>query len=407
MCFVGDVIDMVSKSFVTEIWMEVGRVNVSDQYWESVSTEFASFQDAVVFVSIPSEESNQSPLVSRVRSATSMGRVSFDVKLYHANDSYCSKEWFIPRSLSDTLEVSWMVVEKGAFNISGYYFMVGSGDITRVDNSNELYNFIRFNYPVGCETLTKSCRFEDGTLVGAINQIQSLVYDRFLTVRALVHGLGFSRFVLVPHDSDDLSYYNMSLAETLAYMAFDGSGVLDCSERISFEMGQFDSATSASTTILFDGSYEYPVSVFGMVSSAISMAASTSVRAWNMTSTFFQISLQEDQCTTEENIHLTEEVVSYIAVGELSQVTSSIVCKINFQYQHKNTSLSSTSPPSLQPTDFLSSVPPSEVSSPTPTLVPSSLPTTKPTYFPTSILPTGVPTVAPSMSMSPTGTIGT
>ena len=122
--------------------------------------QLADFDDAVVFVSlpaIPGDTSNDGfASIARVRNVVSSGQVSFEVKLYQANDSFCSKAWRIPAPISPGMSLSWLVAEKGAFDLDdGKYFMIGSGPISREDadvtNSN---NFQRFNFPTGCDSPT-------------------------------------------------------------------------------------------------------------------------------------------------------------------------------------------------------------------------------------------------------------
>ena len=89
--------DLVTGEPVTSVWLEGGYTSVGDQEWVSVSGTSASFVAASVFVSLPNiagEWANKSfPAIARVRNVvTSGGVVSFETRLYQANDSLCSQE---------------------------------------------------------------------------------------------------------------------------------------------------------------------------------------------------------------------------------------------------------------------------------------------------------------------------
>ena len=219
--------NLVTKTNVTTYWMEGGFANLDDRSWVSISTTQSVFSAPNIFISLPSipgeTSSDGYPAIARVKAViTSSGRVSFQAKIYQANDSYCSKQWRVPRAISPPLEVSWLVVESGAYLLKSYQLMIGNGPITRVDSTtSNLNNFIRFNFPVGCVSSTDSCRFPDTvstTSVATILQLQTLVYDRLLIPRVRAMGLGFIRVFLQPHDSGDTSYFAMPTAETLSYV---------------------------------------------------------------------------------------------------------------------------------------------------------------------------------------------
>ena len=152
-----DVFDVVTGQPVTTVWLEGGFTSVGDQEWVSVSSSSSGFVDASVFVSLPNiagEWANESfPAIARVRNVvTSGGVVTFETRLYQANDSYCLKNWSIPRAV-DPVSLSWLAVEHGAFNLSGSYFMIGEGEISRASAeaydavNRHQYFFSHLSYP--------------------------------------------------------------------------------------------------------------------------------------------------------------------------------------------------------------------------------------------------------------------
>ena len=146
-----DVTNRVSGEPVTSVWLEGGYTSVGDQEWVSVSSSSSSFINASVFVSlpnIPGEWANESfPAIARVRNVvTSGGAVSFETRLYQANDSLCSQEWHVPEAIAP-MSLSWMIAEHGAYDVDGHYFMVGSDSITKTDDSTDNVNFPRIDFP--------------------------------------------------------------------------------------------------------------------------------------------------------------------------------------------------------------------------------------------------------------------
>ena len=373
----GDVLNMITKSVVHNPWMETGRVYLNDQQWVNLTTESSDFSDPAVFISVPSIGTSDTSIglvvAPRVHNiVVTGGKVSFDVKLYQANDSFCSKQWYIPQEISPDVKVSWIVAEKGAYNVSGNYFMVGSGDINRPSSAgSDDSNAIRVNFPTGCVSSTVPCRFGDGTDVAAVQQLQTLVYDRFLTVRAKIVGLGFARYVLIPHSAADSNYLVLPDPELVGYIAFDSAMNLNCMERISF-LGESTMSNSLRTDISFGSVFADSVNMFGMISTITSNIDATSLRTFSPSQTGVSFVLQEDQCQSEQTFHSTIEKVSVLSIGELSFVTSEVNCKV----QYKSIVVSNTN-------------------------FPSSAPSCTPSQDPSS-----VPSFSPSVSLEPTGSPG-
>ena len=72
-----NVYDRILKEPREKIWLEGGFTVVGDAEWVSVSTQFADFEDAVVFVNlsaIPGDTSNDGfAVIARVRAHISRG----------------------------------------------------------------------------------------------------------------------------------------------------------------------------------------------------------------------------------------------------------------------------------------------------------------------------------------------
>ena len=303
-------IDMISGAVQQEYWLEGGYTDAGDQEWVSVSSLLDTFVEAVVFISLPDVGGNTSddgfPVIGRVRNVVNSGRVSFDVKLYQANDSFCSKEWMLPVAISPPVRLSWMVVEKGAWNLTGAFFMVGSGNITRKDSDpTNFENFIRFDWPVGCESSTAICAFDvSSSDIGAIVQLQTLVNDRLLIPRLFTIKTRFMRVLLQSHDSGNASYHVIADAEELGYMSFRTNIQISCVEGITMETWVFQDVTNLKLDLEFNYYYATPPAVFGVIGSSISVADATGLRAFSRTQSSASIIAQEDQCVDEETEHV-------------------------------------------------------------------------------------------------------
>ena len=398
-----DVVDMISKAPVTTNWMEGGYANMDDGSWTRVTTILTTFVNASVFVSLPDIGSNGVsggfPAIARIRNVVSNGQVSFDARIYQANDSYCSKEWYVPVSLSSPLSMSWLVAENGAYNLSqSIAFIIGRGAITRQDSSTtNTNNFIRFIYPMGCVSSTLPCGFSSESPAGLILQLQTLVYDRLLIPRVVNSALRFFRAVLQPHDSLDSSYYVMLTPETMSYMAFTSGVSIGCVEGLAFDTNTFNSVTSTELSITFGHTYTLPPGIYGVIGSGTSLSDSTGLNVFKRTTTSASVITQEDQCVDQETDHTTPEVVHVLVVGKSAALSSScLVCKLVFTPQ---VSVSPSRAPTLQ-----SSVPttnPTRLPSRSPTSTPSTTPSTSPTRSPSSVpsfLPSRIPTRVPSAS---------
>ena len=132
----GEIINLVTHQTVTNIWFEVGFTTVSNADWVTIST-FQTFSKPLIFISHPDLSSTSNfPVVPRLRNILKTnGVVSFQTKLYLPNDSYCSKQWYIPQYIQPAKQASWAVFESGAYNISGMPLYVSDGPISRLSSS--------------------------------------------------------------------------------------------------------------------------------------------------------------------------------------------------------------------------------------------------------------------------------
>jgi hypothetical protein len=369
-----DVFNLITKAPQTDVWIEGGFVFAGDAEWVTVSTIVTSFIDAAAFVSLPDisgETSDEGyPAIARIRNVVSTGQVSFDVKLYQANDSFCLKTWHVPQAIDPPLSLSWLVVERGAFNLTGQTFMIGDGEISRaVKAPYDTSNRHTFMFPTGCVSASKSCEYPAGSDVGIITQLQTTVNERILITRVFSSS-GISQnnsviLVLQTHDSPDSTYYVVSSPEQLAFMTFINDIQVSCKAGLSFETAKYDGVTHFKTDVEFKNTYILPPGLYGTIGTARSLADSTGLRAFSRTVQGSSFITQEDQCFDRETQHTTGELVYTFVVGELSN-QSCTVCRAVF------------SPETSQPT----SLPTYALVSETPSLMPS-------TPRPSTTAPTG------------------
>jgi hypothetical protein len=336
------VTNLITKDKVTTTWLEGGSVEISSSEWVTVTTQASDFSSAAVFVSVPDlQEAGGGetgfPVSARVRNVlTSVdGEVSFETKLYLANDSFCAKTWYVPQDVGvgGGVRASWIVAEHGAYDVAGSQFIVSEGPITRVNNvpSNDA-NRITFDYPVGCVSSSVSCAMDASSTLGIMLQLQTVVYDRLLVPRAFLVGTQQSRIVLQPHDSGEASYFVLPEAETLAYMVYESGVSLGCVESsVALMTATFPSTTDETFELSFAGASfsaaaEVP-GVFGSVTTCRSLRDATSVRVRSLTSSGVTLNAQEDQCLDEEVRHAALEGMSFLVMGE-SNTRGSVYCKI-------------------------------------------------------------------------------
>ena len=93
----------ITESDVTHTWLEIGFKTISDSHWTSVSTNNAAWEDGVVvFISLPSfggshytEGKMIAPKMEQEAVQNGDGTYTFSVKLVQANDSFCSRDFYM------------------------------------------------------------------------------------------------------------------------------------------------------------------------------------------------------------------------------------------------------------------------------------------------------------------------
>ncbi|CAE7519397.1 Htp1, partial [Symbiodinium microadriaticum] len=440
-CASAQVTDLqLSGASVSYIWLESGFVYIDDRQWYPISTVTSQFTKATsVFISLPDQGGTlyDSPsnvfLAPRVknRMTQSDNKRTFSVKLQQANDSFCSKQWRIPQYLTDKVQVSWMVVQRGAYEISGgHQFIIGEGNMTRADGSSTATvangNAIRLWFPENCMGVAGSCT-HSGTDSnrGAVAQLQTdnnqidNGREFFLYIRIRVVFSRHIQLVLIPHSSIASSIFTVTTPEIGAYIVFDTPLNIRCLEKAVFETAIFFPVTSTARFINYQNTYLYPPGLYGGLST-VSLVDATVLRQFSNGINSGNFITQEDQCAEEQTIHTAEETAYIIVLGEIA-TTPTTECKVSFGGVE---TFSPTHTPTGDPTRMPTPVPtrtptttptrsptsaPSPVPSATPTRAPTRSPTNAPTFSPTrnpTVAPTNAPTHNPTVNpttAAPTG----
>jgi hypothetical protein len=299
------------------------------------------------------------------------GSYKFLAKLVQANDSYCSKEWYVPKEVSD-VQVGWMAAEEGVYNVSGSMFVIDSGLITR-DNSVPVsedtpvlyHHVVTFNYTSGCDEVDpdRPCEFpakvdesssKTWLHLGALQQIQTSINtiddgnDLWMTIRSRNVFTDRVQFLLATHSVDlnlHPSYETITVPEVAGYFIFEKDRRIQCVEGLVFETQISFPVTSEAIDVDFFFTYDYPPGIFGMLGSLNSLGDSTALRAFERTTSHARYITQEDQCFDEETRHTTPERSFALIAGESSTLDIDRTrCFISYEYS------SPTSAPSGQPT---------------------------------------------------------
>eukprot|EP00602_Paraphysomonas_sp_CaronLab_P008383 CAMPEP_0185024300 /NCGR_PEP_ID=MMETSP1103-20130426/7313_1 /TAXON_ID=36769 /ORGANISM="Paraphysomonas bandaiensis, Strain Caron Lab Isolate" /LENGTH=446 /DNA_ID=CAMNT_0027557225 /DNA_START=100 /DNA_END=1440 /DNA_ORIENTATION=- len=403
-------VNVITNQILDHEWLEVGFVDIDDREWTTIKSRNDNWEENVtVFISLPdiggSLHTEGLPIVSRLRNieyVSSENVWQFDVKLVQANDSYCSKEWYVPQYLSNKVQISWLIVEKGVYNLSSNFFIVSSGDVTR-NNSEPIAtpgnkNAVRLWYPTGCDGDFENSCTHPGSNLAAIVQLQSNVnkvdggFDMFLYVRIRIIFVRHIQVVLIPHSSSDPSIFRIMTPEDTAFMVFDTPLSIICIERMVFETATFQPVTSTKIEVDYQNVYDYPPGLYGAIST-VSLTDATTLRQFNNTVNRGRFITQEDQCVDEQTVHTAEETAYTITVGESREAVNNYTCLVRFN------SAVDTSAPTLHPT-----VSPTTSPTASPTASPTSSPTANPTHSPTAA-PTRSPTASPTVvqTSAPTG----
>lgn len=337
--------NMLTREPVQRYWMEMGFLRVDNLGWVSATTSEA-FDQPIIFASLPDIDGETHedgyPVTIRVndRSENDDGTFSFSLRAYLTDDEYCSDEWYTPQPIDPPLLIAWMVVERGAYNVSGHYFFSDTAFLSRenriLDETSGSSDVHTVDYPTGCyeDDVNERCAFPDRLVpedkdIGAITTIQTLNYDRFMHVRANFVARRFLKIFLDPHDSEDDSYYSLETPEKVGYLVFERGIAIQCCENMTFETEVFIGITSTYVEYTYINQYSYAPGIFGMFITYASKTDATGLRVFDRTAENTRLITQEDQCVEEQTIHTAEETAAMFVAGQ-SNITGNTTCFIKF-----------------------------------------------------------------------------
>ena len=379
--------DMLLHEEMNHYWMEIGFTVLNDFEWTDISTTVLDFnangdKNVTIFIGLPDyggpTYEDGFPLVPKLQQRAEKqldGSYKFSAKLVQANDSYCSKEWYVPKHVSD-VQVGWMAAEEGVYNVSGSMFVIDSGLITRdnsvpvLDDKPALYHHVvTFNYTSGCDEADpdRPCEFVESLVdnstqswlhLGALQQIQTSVNtvdngnDLWMTIRSRNVFTDRVQFILATHSVDltlHPTYATIVVPEVAGYLIFEKDIRIQCVEGLVIETQITFPVTSNAIDVNFTVAYDYAPGLFGMLGSLNSLADSTALRAFERTSTHAKYITQEDQCFDEETMHTTPERSFALIAGESSTLDIDRTrCFIS--YTHASPSSMPSSIPTMAPT---------------------------------------------------------
>lgn len=396
--------DLLEHNTVSHTWMEIGYVNLTDTEWTTVTTTVTDLnpdndREISVFLSLPEYGGSTAdegwPMVTKMNgraTRTASGAYTFEARLVQPNDSYCPHIWWTPEN-SDTINVGWMVVEEGVYNVTSSMLVFGSGEMTRDntvpllgDDTPALYHakFV-MNYTTGCYeddpeavcTFTeKVSDFEFVTTpfndvewkysdtgwshLGATNQIQTSVNkapdvnggekEMWMNTRVRTVFTDRISMMLAVHsvfvNTDQKIHgpygYNFTIypdyadihtPEIVSYFVWEKNLRLECIEGLVMETAIHFPITDSFLRV--DYHYEYTTlpGLFGLIGTLNSVADTTSLRVFDRTISGSSFITQEDQCTDEEQKHRTPEAAFTMVVGASKNVQGDTQCFIVFDIQ--------------------------------------------------------------------------
>jgi hypothetical protein len=382
--FVDDLLEHIT---VNHTWMEIGYVNLTDTEWTTITTTVNSLnpndaREMSVFMSLP-EYGGQTattgyPMVVKMNGRaqrTGGGAYQFQARLVQPNDSFCPKIWWTPVP-APQIEIGWMIVEEGVYNISTSMLVFGSGEMTR-DNSQPLlkddtpalyHAKYTMNYTTGCDEsdpdavcqfVEKVSDFEPQPVpykdvlvtysntgwshLGASNQIQTSINkvpddpSKELWMNTRVRNVFVDRIVMmlavhsvfVNYDNPDSlkgpynynftiypDYADIHTPEVVSYFVWEKNLRLTCVEGLVMETSIQFPITDQSLQMDYFYDFEDVPGLFGMIGTLNSVGDTTSLRVFNRTVTGARFITQEDQCTDEEERHQTAESAFSMVVGK-------------------------------------------------------------------------------------------
>jgi len=336
-------------------------MSITSREWTPVQTLYDTYRDPVVFLSTPLTlyGRDNEPVQARISNMNNNdGALSFDVKLVMPNDSYCSKEWWVPEDYPGSLNVTWLVMESGGYSINGTQTVVNtaevSGYVTKVD----------WDYTFGSECNYPTQEGDTDFAPGVLLSLQSFDNEMFVVPRATslwtkgeVNKCSYSwstgRFFLDSHDGYPVAErYNMR-TELLGYLLFDQyrPHVIDCVEGYFFEFGMIDRLTDSSMLVDLHEQVDASVQPVGLFATLVSYYGgdSSSLRTYYTSpesASDMYIFIQEDQCEDEEEVHL-EESTSYLFISTTSRNCTLEENPVFIYYTEAPTSIPSGEPTRL------------------------------------------------------------
>ena len=136
--------------------------------------------------------------------------------------------------------------------------------------------------------------------------------------------------MLVPHDSVDPSYFEITTPEMVAFLIFPTEQRAVCLEGFAFETRTFTGVTHFAVALDFAFTYDYRPGVYGMLGSVVSMVDSTTLSMYDRSVSSAIFITKEDQCVSEQTIHTTPETVYVLIFGEVSTETAVYSCATKY-----------------------------------------------------------------------------
>jgi hypothetical protein len=315
------------------------------------------------------------------------GVVQFQAKLIFPNDSYCSKQWWIPVDYPTALDVSWLAVEKGGYLLDGSMQLVaGTGNVSgTVSRMDWQYKFgSSCNYPTQAGDT-------DYAPIGIFELQTARNGNYFLNVRTTTwwyksdaskcsYSWSTGRFFLEPHDGIPDEAKKTYVPERLGYLLYDPKQqVVDCLEGAKIQFGVVNVISDVSVKLYLPSGINLAQHSVGIYASVLGYHGGDSISPTSYGDTsissnevylFLQVCSplilpsfpltlihhgQEDQCADEETMHF-EEISSLLIVTPVTSSCGSSDPVI----------IAYTSPPTGQPTPTPSPLLRNESAPPTP-----------------------------------------
>lgn len=378
--------DLLTHSTVNHTWMEIGYANLTDTEWTTITTSVNTLnpdnsREMSVFLSLP-EYGGQTatsgfPLVVKMNgraTKTTGGTYEFQARLVQPNDSFCPKVYWTPEP-APMINVGWMVVEEGVYNITSSMLVFGSGNVTR-DNSvpllqddEALYHAkYTLNYTTGCDENDPDavCQFTEKVSdvsysnkgwshLGATNQIQTSINkvdgDKELFMNTRIRTVFPDRIVMmlavhsVYVNNNTLSvlkgpynfnfsiypdYADIHTPELVSYFVWEKNIRLTCVEGLVMETSIQYPITDSPLQMDYFYEFDDVPGLFGMIGTLQSVADTVSLRVFNRTVTGSNFITQEDQCTDLEENHISKESAFSMVVGKAKDMVGDTNCFIAY-----------------------------------------------------------------------------